>query len=149
MKIPEWEKKADQELSKLLRVAQKTGALKRLGPKVPWSIEVTLCGAAKMGSLNLLYRGKNGPTDVLSFEAPPVFQGAGVLGELVICLPVMKSQAKRLGHSELTELRVLLAHGILHLLGLDHEKSPKEARRMAGLEAQLLRKPKGLIHRAQ
>jgi probable rRNA maturation factor len=62
----------------------------------------------------------------------------GYLGELVVALPVLKSQARELKHSPETELSVLLSHGILHLLGMDHEKGKKPAREQAAWEQRLL-----------
>jgi probable rRNA maturation factor len=100
-----------------------------------------------MSRLNRSYRGKTYATDVLSFPAPPVFRRQGHLGELIICLPVLKSQARELGHSAETELDVLLVHGLLHLLGMDHEKGGKAARVMRLWETRLL-KGKGLIARS-
>lgn len=149
MTTQSWKVLADRELKQLLGRASRIAALKRLGSKSQWTAEVSLCGTSKMTQLNHLYRKKKQPTDVLSFEAPQVFKKTGHLGELVICLPVLKLQARELGHSDKTELRVLLAHGILHLLGLDHEKSVKESRKMSLFESKLLKSPKGLIHRAR
>lgn len=97
-----------------------------------------MVGRLRMTRLNLKYRGKNRPTDILSFPSPEVFRAAGDLGELIICLPVLKRQAEGLGHSPRRELDILLAHGLLHLLGLDHERGRAEARRMACFEEQLL-----------
>ncbi len=91
-----------------------------------------------MRQLNREYRKKNYATDVLSFPSPDVFRIQGYLGELVVCLPVLKRQAREQGHSQKAELEVLLVHGVLHLLGMDHEKSQKEARRMARWEKKLL-----------
>jgi probable rRNA maturation factor len=106
--------------------------------------------------LNTAYRGKAYATDVLSFPTLNPFRSQGLLGELIICLPVLKAQARNLNHSREEELDVLLIHGLLHLLGLDHEKSLKQATLMAGWEAKILRtlspslhkKRLGLIHRA-
>jgi len=67
--------------------------------------------------LNKLYRKKDKPTDVLSFSGIEIDQ----LGELVICLPVAKAQAKENDHALLDEVTYLILHGILHLLGYDHE----------------------------
>ena len=80
-----------------------------------------------MSRLNAQYRGKAYPTDVLSFPAPKIFRMAGELGALVVCLPALKRQARERGHSPETELEILLVHGVLHLLGLDHELGPKQA----------------------
>lgn len=99
-----------------------------------------------MKRLNAGYRKKSYATDVLSFAAPEPFRSQGWLGELVVCAPVLERQARELKHSSELELDVLLAHGLLHLLGLDHERGPAEARRMAKLEARLL-EGQGLIAR--
>jgi probable rRNA maturation factor len=93
-----------------------------------------------MKALNGLYRGKHYATDVLSFDAPPVFRKMGVLGELILCWPTLRSQAREQKHSEAAELRVLLVHGLLHLLGFDHEKGPRAARQMQLQEAALLKR---------
>ncbi len=91
-----------------------------------------------MTVLNDRYRGKRYPTDVLSFPAPQAIYDQGWLGELILCLPVAKRQAKERNHSPLRELDILLVHGVLHLLGFDHEKSVKESRQMAAWERKLL-----------
>jgi probable rRNA maturation factor len=95
--------------------------------------------------LNTSFRGINTPTDVLSFpsDAPPH------LGDVVIARGVARRQAARAGHSLATELRVLALHGLLHLLGYDHERDDGQ---MAGLERRLRRKGglmEGLIERAR
>ena len=85
-----------------------------------------------MRALNRSYRRKDYPTDVLSFE------GDG-LGDIAIATGVAKRQAREAGHSYQTELRVLALHGLLHLLGYDHE-DPDDKGRMARAEARLRRK---------
>lgn len=93
-----------------------------------------------MTRLNRKYRGKARPTDVLSFEQP---QGRGskvvFLGDLVLCREVVRAQAKEQGHGISIEAAILMAHGLLHLLGYDHEKSPREAKRQQKAEEKLLR----------
>lgn len=78
---------------------------------------LVLVDAPESKQLNHQFRGKNQATDVLSF--------AGVekssFGEIVICLPVAKAQAKSNGHSLINEVTYLLLHGILHCLGYEHE----------------------------
>lgn len=103
-----------------------------------------------MKKLNRRYRGKNYVTDVLSFEAPAAFRAHGMLGELVICGSVLKSQAREYGHREQLELQILLVHGVLHLLGFDHEKSARGASEMRRWEARLLGRSasRGLILRS-
>ena len=91
-----------------------------------------------MRALNRAYRRKDYATDVLSFPAgaPPA------LGDLVIATGVAKRQAREAGQSYQTELRVLALHGLLHLLGYDHE-SPDDGGRMRRAEIRL-RKRGGL-----
>jgi probable rRNA maturation factor len=108
---------------------------------------VELAGAVSMRRLNRRFRGKDRVTDVLSFPAPQVFRARGVLGELVICPPVLRRQAARLGHAPARELEVLLAHGLLHLLGFDHERGARQASVMRAWEARLLGRSGGLIGR--
>ena len=105
---------------------------------VVWSI--TVVSRAEMMRLNRKYRGKRQPTDVLSFEQPgKPPRGVLFLGDLVLCLPIVRSQARRHGHGVRAESTVLLAHGVLHLLGYDHERSPREDRLMLAAEQKLLR----------
>jgi probable rRNA maturation factor len=116
---------------------------------VPWNASVQMVGGPAMRRLNLQYRKKNYQTDVLSFEAPLVFRKVGQLGELVICLPVLKRQAAEQGHSPESELDILLIHGLLHLLGFDHERGPKDAASMSRWERKLLGRLPGLIARGR
>jgi probable rRNA maturation factor len=135
----EWQALSEERLRRLIQFAQDFSPLAKLGPKGQWIIEVKVVGRAAMTRLNADYRGKNYPTDVLSFPAMSPFWEMGHLGDLVICLPTLQKQARDLGLKAEFELEVLLAHGLLHLLGLDHEKSSKEASRMGRWEAKLLR----------
>jgi probable rRNA maturation factor len=91
------------------------------------SLSVLLCGDARMRALNRTWRRKDQPTDVLSF---PVFEASTsraaarhgtFLGDLVIDVPYAARQARRRGYALGREVQVLLAHGLLHLLGYDHE----------------------------
>jgi probable rRNA maturation factor len=98
-----------------------------------------------MRRLNSVYRHVDRPTDVLSF---PEKTGSPFLGDIVIARGIARKQAQKLGHSLKTELRVLALHGLLHLLGYDHENDDG---RMARTEARLRRKaglPAGLIARS-
>ncbi len=81
--------------------------------------------------LNRQYRQKNYATDVLSFLDPEE------LGDLVICPQVIERQAKEHGHSFQEELGYMILHGVLHLLGFDHEKTKKEAKLMFKLQDDL------------
>ena len=98
---------------------------------------------ARIRQLNFQYRGKNTPTDVLSFPA----EEPGYLGDVVIALGVARRQASAAGHALATEFRVLALHGLLHLLGYDHERDTGQMRR---LERRLRREgglTEGLIER--
>ena len=87
------------------------------------SLTLLFLGPAKMAELNLRYRRKEGPTDVLSFLA---FE-AGYWGEVVICPAQVKQNARRFKEKFSQELQRVLVHGLLHLLGYDHEQSRKKA----------------------
>lgn len=104
---------------------------------------VALVSDARVRALNARYRGKDTSTDVLSFAAGE----PGRLGEVVIASGVARRQARRAGHPVQVELRVLALHGLLHLLGYDHEQDDG---RMAQVEQRLRRKGglrEGLIER--
>lgn len=107
----------------------------------PAVLSLLLCSDAFIQPLNAEWRGKDAPTDVLSFSQR---EGEGaraddpVLGDLVISLDTAERQAAELGHAVESELRVLLVHGLLHLLGLDHERGEDEAREMEAREVELL-----------
>lgn len=102
-------------------------------------ISVILLGEKSMKKLNFRYRGKNSTTDVLSFpylEREP--SGSLFLGEIVIDPAKVLSQAKQYNVRFSQELDRILTHGVLHLLGYDHERSAYEARRMRKLEEKIL-----------
>ncbi|MDI6602818.1 MAG: rRNA maturation RNase YbeY [Patescibacteria group bacterium] len=92
-------------------------------------LSIALVGQGRIKALNKKYLGKNRVTDVLAFAG----DGYG-LGEIVICLRVVKKNARRVGVTFEKELARVLIHGILHLLGYDHEKPEKEAKKMAEKE---------------
>lgn len=86
------------------------------------SVGVRIVGTRTIAELNRRFRGKVGPTDVLSFPSGED-DGTGLvyLGDIAICGPVAAAAAKRDGIDTEGELRRLLLHGVLHLLGYDHE----------------------------
>ena len=105
-------------------------------------LSVALVHDDEMHRLNRDYRGKDRTTDVLAFalregEATST-QEPGLLGDVVISVPTAERQAQERGHATERELAELLLHGILHLLGYDHERSPAEARRMFRKQRALL-----------
>ena len=124
-------------------------------------VEVVIADDATVRGLSRLYRGRDEPTDVLSFSAqegsspsllaergpggedgpspfiePP--DAAPSLGEVVICLPVAEAQAQAAGRPVAGAVAHLLVHGLLHLLGYDHEASETDAARMREREEALL-----------
>ena len=131
------------------------GWLESLAPAgLHGDVTIALVSDARVRQLNRRFRGVDRPTDVLSF--PMNHRGAEAgrkpearyLGDIVIAAGVAERQARRAGHSRLTELRILALHGLLHLAGYDHEHDDG---RMARVEARLRRKGglrEGLIERA-
>jgi len=105
-------------------------------------LSVALVRDDEMHRLNRDYRGKDRTTDVLAFalregEATGT-QEPGLLGDVVISVPTAERQGRERGHGTERELTELLLHGILHLLGYDHERSFAEARRMFAKQRALL-----------
>jgi probable rRNA maturation factor len=114
-------------------------------PAARGAVTVAVASDARVQTLNRTFRGKDQPTDVLSFPA----EEAGNLGDVVIAAGVARRQAREAGHSLQTELKVLALHGLLHLLGYDHERDDG---RMARLERRLRRAgglQEGLIERGR
>jgi probable rRNA maturation factor len=95
-------------------------------------LSIALVDDAAMRELNWTYRGKNRPTDVLAFamrEGEHMGSAGlvdGVLGDVVISVDTARRQAKKRKRPLLDEMTMLLAHGLLHLLGYDHDTKPKE-----------------------
>ena len=119
--------------------------LRRVAPaKARGHVTIALVTDRRIQELNRSFRHVDKATDVLSFPADE----PGTLGDVVIARGVARRQARGAGHDFATEVRVLALHGLLHLLGYDHEH---DGGRMARLEARLRRKGglrEGLIERA-
>jgi probable rRNA maturation factor len=99
-------------------------------------------------TLNETHRGKDRPTDVLAFpqnedEGTPTRMDHGLLGDVVISLDTAQRQAKGHKHALLDEVSFLLAHGILHLLGYDHQTDEEEAI-MNAMTSKLVERSRGL-----
>lgn len=103
-------------------------------------LSVEFVGDGRMRGLNRRYRRRDRTTDVLAF---PMREAAGpatpLLGDVVISLPTAARQAAALGRSVDQEVATLLVHGVLHLLGYDHERGEREARHMRLKELAVLR----------
>jgi probable rRNA maturation factor len=124
-------------------------------PRARGVVSVAVVSDRRVRDLNRRYRGVDRATDVLSFacdESRPHRRSlvpAPFLGDIVIARGVARRQARDAGHSELTEWRVLALHGLLHLLGYDHERDDGRMRRV---ERRLRRAGglrEGLIERAR
>jgi len=106
-------------------------------------VSILLLDDAGIAALNAQYRSKPQPTDVLSFPLYTAEELAGlqpdVLGDVVISMETAVRQAERAGCALWEELTRLLVHGIVHLLGHDHEQGPAEARSMRALERRILK----------
>jgi probable rRNA maturation factor len=125
--------------------------LRRVAPaRAHGVVSVALISDIRARALNRSYRRKDYATDVLSFPANPQPRIPNpFLGDIAIARGVARRQARAAGHAERTELRILALHGLLHLLGYDHEQ---DNGRMLRLERRLRRKGglrEGLIERAR
>ena len=137
-----------------LRVGGLAEWLTRAAPRgARGTVTLALVGDRRVRALNRQYRGVDRVTDVLSFATDVrhrnVFGSGRFLGDVVIATGVAARQARAAGHSLGTEYRILALHGLLHLLGYDHER---DGGRMAKVEASLRRRgglEHGLIERAR
>ncbi|MEM7099204.1 MAG: rRNA maturation RNase YbeY [Pseudomonadota bacterium] len=98
---------------------------------------IRLCDAEESRQLNAQYRAKDYPTNVLSFPGDQSIPEIELLGDLLICLPVVRSEASEQGKSFEHHLHHLVIHGVLHLLEYDHEDD-NSANTMESIETRLL-----------
>ncbi|GAA1050412.1 rRNA maturation RNase YbeY [Arthrobacter russicus] len=129
----------DEELVRLARFV-----FEQLHLHPQTELSIILADREAMEKLHLEWMDEPGATDVLSFPMDELRPGtiarpapAGLLGDIVICPQVAQEQADAGGHSLEDELLLLATHGLLHLLGFDHEE-PEEKAEMFGLQRQLL-----------
>jgi probable rRNA maturation factor len=105
----------------------------------PAALCVRVVGSAESRRLDRVYRGKDKPTNVLSFPSSAEERVAtGALGDLVICAPVVAREAREQRKTLGAHWAHMVVHGTLHLLSYDHEK-PRDARVMEALEVEILR----------
>lgn len=136
------ERRKTKELNRLA-LARFAGRAQRAAG-VQGEVAILLTGDAEMRRLNREFRGKDYPTDVLSFPAPPPSSG----GDIAISVARARAQAAEMGHDLPTEIKVLILHGMLHLAGYDHERDRgRMLRRERRLRAEL-HLAAGLIERA-
>lgn len=117
---PKWVTKWLQALTRLLARRRHKGLTRK-------EIVVVFVTSPEMKRMNKMYRGKDYATDILSFESAE----PETIGELVLCLPTIRSQSRSTGLSERGELGYMLVHGVLHLLGYDHADRQGEEKMFA------------------
>lgn len=127
---------------RILRLA--TFALDHLHVHPDADLAIQFVEVGPMEELHVQWMDEPGPTDVLSFPMDELRPGSidrvtppGLLGDIVVCPEVAAAQAAEVGHSTSDEIVLLVAHGILHLLGFDHG-TPEEEREMFGLQREIL-----------
>ena len=125
-----------KEAKRLLAGAASLALGARHGKK---PVNLVFTGGPGIKALNRRFLGKNRLTDVIAFNFPPSRVPGADWGEIYICLPVAGRQARAMGHSLLTELLVLAAHGALHLSGMD-DATPAKRRAMNVKTASILKK---------
>ena len=128
-KLPLTQKWLEKMWQDLVReIASSPRASVKFRSQLSKNLVVVIVGTKKARALNRQFRGRDYATDILSFE------GAGdTLGELVFCDSKIRAQAKANRHSVRAEMAYLLIHGVLHLLGFEHEGSGRVAERKAQL----------------
>lgn len=115
--------------------------LAKVKPKQSVEITLRIVAIDEMTAFNETYRHKKGPTNVLSFpfEAPEIVKLAtDPLGDIVICADVINREAKEQGKTARSHWAHMIVHGILHLLGFDHEND-RDAKKMESLEIELMK----------
>ncbi|HZP91274.1 MAG TPA: rRNA maturation RNase YbeY [Burkholderiales bacterium] len=99
-------------------------------------VTVRLVGEAEARALNFAYRGRDHATNVLTFPYADIIP---LSGDIVICVPVLRREARAQGKTVEAHLAHLLVHGMLHLQGFDHERA-RDAELMEGIEAEIVTK---------
>ncbi len=144
MAAVEVDNRSSQQVDGARLIAEADFMIDRLGLHPDVELSISLVDPAEMTALHIRWMDLPGPTDVLSFpmdelRVPEPGQAAepGMLGDVVICPELAAEQGEQAGHGLDAELELLLAHGILHLLGHDHA-DPEEHAVMFGLQDDLL-----------
>ena len=126
----------------VLKLAEFVRGQLRLHPQV--ELGITFVDEGPMTELHIRWMDEPGPTDVLSFPMDELRPGSdlraptqGILGDVVVCPQVAKSQAETAGHPAINEILLLVTHGMLHLVGFDHAE-PEEEKEMFDLQKKLL-----------
>ena len=121
----------DVDETVLLRLMESNFSELHISPDA--DVAILLVDEGAMEALHVQWMDEPGPTDVLSFPMDELRPGTddaptppGLLGDIVVCPQVAEAQAKSAGHSTLEEIKLLTAHGLLHLLGFDHAEAEEE-----------------------
>ncbi len=128
-------------LAKFVTRAQRSAGLRG-------AVSVLVTSSRELRGLNHRFRGKNKPTDVLSFPAMPGLM-RGFAGDVAISAEIAALNARRLGHTVAEEIRILVLHAVLHLAGYDHELDDGEMERKEERLRKSLGLPVGLIGRVR
>ncbi len=128
---------APGRIARLRRAAR--AVLQHHGLESQAALTVALVDEETIRRLNRTYRGIDAPTDVLAFPSGvEIYPGVRYLGDVAIAFPYAVRQAQRENHSLEGELALLTVHGVLHLLGYDHDTGPAR-RRMWAVQREILR----------
>jgi probable rRNA maturation factor len=111
------------------------------------TVNVLVTSSQELRSLNRRFRGKDKPTDVLSFRPIAGFAN-GFAGDVAISAEIAARNAKVLGHTPAQEIKILALHGVLHLAGYDHEQDDGKMARTEQRLRESLGLPAGLIERS-
>lgn len=134
------------KLQVLIRKACKAVSGENFGENV--EISVSLVENAEIRELNRVYRGKDSPTDVLSFpmestrdeKLPGFLKYPPMLGDIVLSIEQAVAQAEEYGHSLEREIMFLVVHSMLHLYGYDHERCPEDEAEMFAHQRRIMEK---------
>ena len=129
----------------------------RRAARLKGTVNVLVTSSSRMKSLNRRFRGKDKPTDVLSFPTEEASGGSrnqrgpghvSIAGEIAISCDIASKNARLLGHSPGDEIKILTLHGLLHIAGHDHEQDEGQMAKLEGALRAKLRLPTGLIERS-
>ncbi|MCU1310126.1 MAG: hypothetical protein JWO20_1251 [Candidatus Angelobacter sp.] len=120
----------------------------RSAAKLRGTVTILITSNEKLRDLNRSFRGKDKPTDVLSFPTADR-KLSGHAGDVAISAEIAIDNAKRYGHSPADEVKILILHGLLHLAGHDHEKDNGKMARLENRLRKHLGLPASLIDRTQ
>jgi probable rRNA maturation factor len=120
----------------------------RRAAKLRAAVNVLVTSNAELKELNRRFRGKDQPTDVLSFPALPGLKPR-YAGDIAISAEIAAHNARALGHTPAEEIKILALHGILHLRGYDHERDRGQMARREEKLRRDLRLPIALIERGR